>query len=331
MEIKSPKISVILPCYNVEKYLVKSIQSVLNQTFTNFELLVIIDGSPDNSKEVAASFSDQRIVIYEKENGGLSDARNYGLERAKGEFVYFMDSDDWIEPDLLKENVTILENEKLEFLVFGYIQDDENESGHVISSSSFSPKVRSYLRGDLNLTMDIYHIGLLGYAWNKIYRKSFLDSYQFRFEKGISLVEDILFNIQIYKIANEIHFNPKCYYHYINRNEVTLMKRFHENSFKLKVQKSIVLEQFLTLWNIENKNKILADSLFLGLKYCILNLNESNIKPKQKLATLKEMCLHPRCEEIFKNYAPISLKDKVLLLIIRSKNLRLINFLRKKR
>src|SRR5690625_6955531 len=108
-----PKVSIILPCYNVEKHLAQSIDSVLSQTHSNFELLVVIDGSPDNSKEIAEEYAvkDARITVFDKPNGGLSDARNYGLKKAQGEFIYFMDSDDWIEPDLLKDNLKIIAQE----------------------------------------------------------------------------------------------------------------------------------------------------------------------------------------------------------------------------
>lgn len=327
--MSSIKVSIILPCYNVEKYIAKSIQSVLDQTYTDFELLVVIDGSPDNSKAVAETFNDDRITIYEKPNGGLSDARNYGLERAEGDFVYFMDSDDWIESNLLEDNLKITEDEKLDFVVFGYVQDNEDLNGNILSTINISPSVSTYLKESKNLHIDVHHLGLLGYAWNKIYRKSFLDKHQFRFQKGISLVEDILFNVPIYKIADKIRFNNQCYYHYINRAEESLMKRFHENSFELKVKKNIVLEEFLASWNVKNKNELLADSLFLGLKYCILNLVESNTNPQQKLVYLKDMCSHPRGERLFMHYTPVSLKDKVLLSLIRTKSVRSINLLRK--
>jgi len=135
-----PKVSIILPVYNVEKYIAKSIQSVLNQTYQDFELLVIIDGSPDNSKQIAESFKDDRITIYEKPNGGLSDARNYGLERAKGEFVYFMDSDDWIEPNLLKDTVCVFEKNEIDFVVFGYFLDNEDLKGNLISTDEILTK-----------------------------------------------------------------------------------------------------------------------------------------------------------------------------------------------
>lgn len=281
-----PKVSVILPCYNVEKYLVKSINSILTQTFTNFELLVIIDGSPDNSKAIVSIFDDSRIKIFDKENGGLSDARNFGLERAKGEFIYFMDSDDWIEPNLIEDNIKILEEEKLNFVVFGYIQDNENLDGTVTTSHNIIPKLQVYEKGDKELMIDTYHLGILGYAWNKVYRKSFLDQHQFQFQKGISLVEDILFNAPIYKVSDKIRFNQKSYYHYINRDVETLMKQFHLNSFELKKMKVNVLNDFLNTWNINNKKEILAIAQIQGIRYCIHNLfsfkNQLNFLEKYK-------------------------------------------------
>lgn len=231
-----PIFSVILPCYNVERFLPRAIESVLSQTYTDFELLVVIDGSPDNSCQIVESYAqkDRRIKVFEKENGGLSDARNYGLERATGQFIYFMDSDDWIEPDLLAENLKIIETENIDLVIFGYIQDDEDEQGNVLQSTSVAPQISRLTKGNENIVLDEHHLGLMGYAWNKIYRKSFIDQYHLRFEKGISLVEDILFNSQLYIDADIIRFNPKTYYHYINRPVVTLMKTFHYNSFELQ-------------------------------------------------------------------------------------------------
>src|SRR5690606_38194995 len=126
-----PQTSIILPCYNVENYLPRAIESVLNQTNPDFGLLVVIDCSPDNSKTSAEKYAlnDDRMRVFEKPNGGLSDARNYGVERAKGEFIYFMDSDDFIEPDLLEDKLKTIEDENLDFIIFGYTQDDEEKEG----------------------------------------------------------------------------------------------------------------------------------------------------------------------------------------------------------
>ena len=135
-----PKISVILPVYNVEQYIAKSIHSVLNQSYIDFELIVVIDGSKDNSEVIAREFekTDLRVKVYTKPNGGLSDARNYGLNMATGEFIYFLDSDDWIENNLLKENIEIMVDKQLDFLVFGFYQDSVDNSTNTYNSYNLS-------------------------------------------------------------------------------------------------------------------------------------------------------------------------------------------------
>ena len=98
-------ISVIIPIYNVEKYLTKCIESVINQTYKNLEIILVNDGSTDNSKEIIDKYSsiDSRIKVINKKNGGLSDARNVGIELAKGEYITFLDSDDWIELNMYEK------------------------------------------------------------------------------------------------------------------------------------------------------------------------------------------------------------------------------------
>lgn len=310
-------ISVIMPVYNVEKYIAKSIQSVLNQTYQDFELLVIIDGSPDNSKQIVESFEDDRITIYEKPNGGLSDARNYGLERANGEFIYFMDSDDWIEPTLLEDNLKIIQEENLDFVIFGYIQDDEDADGNLIKSTAQLPKHKQFQKGE-PLKLDSHHIGLMGYAWNKVYRRSFLNKHNFKFEKGISLVEDILFNAPIYSISQKIVFNPKAYYHYFNRPVITLMKTFHENSFELKKKKNVALKRFFDEWKIKNGDQILGYLHIQGIRYCIHNLfsfkNQLNFN--QKVEYIKRMYKDEMTRRYIKKYKAEDKNSKIYRYLI---------------
>ena len=317
-----PQTSIILPCYNVENYLPRAIESVLNQTNPNFELLVVIDGSPDNSKAIAETYAlkDNRIHVFEKENGGLSDARNFGLERAKGEFIYFMDSDDYIESNLLEDNLKIIQDENLDFVIFGYIQDDEEADGILIKSTAQLPKHTQFQKGE-PLKLDSYHIGLMGYAWNKIYRRSFLNAHNFRFEKGISLVEDILFNAPIYAESQIIRFNPKAYYHYFNRPVLTLMKKFHENSFELKKWKNNVLEDFFESWEIENKQELLGYMLIQGIRYCIHNLFsfQNQLSFIQKVNFIKKMYKDDTTIKYIQDFQPTSLNGKLYKFLIENK------------
>jgi len=321
-----PTVSVILPAYNVEKYIAKSISSVLAQTFTDFELLVIIDGSPDNSKSVAESFSDKRISIFEKENGGLSDARNYGLKRAKGKYVYFMDSDDWIEQDLLEQTVDVLEKEDRDFVVFGYTQDDEDENGRVVSQSKMLPQTELLTKGrDSSLSKDL--LGIFGYAWNKVYKREFLINNNFYFEKGISLVEDILFNSLLYKQANEIRIINNSYYHYINRQIPTLIKKFHKDSFELKLWKLSRLSEFFDEWNFTNTKNLLAYVQVQSIRYCVHNLFsfKNDLSFLQKRRFIKKMIVHPKTREFITFFQPKNNSGRLYKFLIKYRCYNLIS------
>lgn len=318
-----PKVSVILPCYNVEDSLPRSIESVLAQSLTDFELLVVIDGSPDNSKSIAESYAgnDSRIKIFEKQNGGLSDARNYGAERARGEWIYFMDSDDWIDPDLLTENVEFAEQRGLDFLVFGYAQEDVDRGGQIIDSVTFSASIDELLKGSGNLTIGTKEMNLLGYAWNKIYKRSFLELHDFRFQKGISLVEDILFNAPIYQVSEEIHFNPKIYYHYVNRTKETLTKQFHQDLFAKQKMRLIAVQHWLRAWKVPNEKEILAQVLMESIRYCIHNLYSypNKLTAKEKENYVLDMYNDTLTRQWIDFYRADSLSSKFYYFLVKFK------------
>lgn len=312
-----------MPVYNVEKYIAKSIQSVLNQTYPDFELLVIIDGSPDNSKQIAEKFNDSRITIFEKPNGGLSDARNYGLERAKGEFVYFLDSDDWIEPNLLEATIGVFEKKEIDFVIFGYFLDDEDIEGNLISTKEVSKNAIQFVKDKNDLDLDENALNILGYAWNKLYRVNFLKDNNIIFDKGVSLVEDILFNSKVYKASNTLTFIDKKLYHYINRPSESLIKTFHKNSFELYLEKSRSIESFLDSWKVSNdkKNIISSSVIVSGIRYCVNNLfaYKNNLNEVQKREYIKMMLHHQETKKVINFYDAVSMSDKLYKKIISNK------------
>lgn len=314
------KISVVLPVYNVEQYIATSIESVLQQTYTNFELIIVIDGSKDNSEAIARGFAkvDSRIKVYIKANGGLSDARNYGLSVATGEYVYFLDSDDWIEPNLLEDNLNFLLKEDLDFIVFGFYQDNVNNKEQLLSQIKHIPTADNWIKGS-NIALTSYMLNILGYAWNKLYKKQYLDKQSILFAKGVSLVEDILFNAQVYQKANKIVFNQKAYVHYIQRPVVTLTKQFHKQSFEWVKLKHIALLSFINAWSFTNKNEILAENLIGGLRYCVLNLfrfkNQFNYI--QKVTYIEKMVNDPELINYAQFYQPTTVNDKIYYQLIK--------------
>ena len=163
-------VSIVVPVYNVEKYLKKSIESILNQTYDNLEVLLVDDGSTDSSGEICDSFIkvDSRIRVFHKENGGLSDARNFGIEHMKGQYVSFIDSDDYISKDYVWKLYSSIKNNDSEVSICSFSLVDETGEkikDELLDSGEVSLSGQQIL--EKALTADGYRYVV---AWNKLYR-----------------------------------------------------------------------------------------------------------------------------------------------------------------
>lgn len=194
-----PKISVIVTVYNLENYIEKCISSILKQSFKDFELLIINDGSKDNSLEVVKQFTDKRITILDKENGGLSDARNFGLLKAKGDYILFIDGDDYIEQDMLEQLYFTAQKKSCDVVECAYYKEFEK---------------RKIIKKKFNTNFDKIRIHPCN-VWNKLYKKDIVN--KINFLKNV-WYEDIDFNIKISKYIETIGFVTAPLYHYIQRD-----------------------------------------------------------------------------------------------------------------
>ena len=180
-----PKISVIVPVYNTGKYLSKCLNSILNQTLKEIEVIVVNDGSKDDSQEIIDEFvsKDSRLVSIQKENGGLSDARNAGIDKAKGEFIAFVDSDDYIDLAMLEKMYELAERDESEIVLCDLVK--VNENGKEFRDLPQSPQ----LPEKIILVEDFTIFGEMScFACNKIFKKALFENHRFR--KGIHF-EDI--------------------------------------------------------------------------------------------------------------------------------------------
>lgn len=221
------KVSIIIPIYNAKCYIERCVDSVLAQTFTDWEMILVNDGSKDYSLSICQMYAqnDSRIRVIDKPNGGPSSARNRGLEGAKGEYVYFMDADDWIEDSFLDaffikedENETLrYENEdgkvnNLYDIVFqGFVRefpDGRKEKSFAMNSdTSTMPKE--------DIICKLYKEHVYGWAWCKVFRKEIIDRYHLRFDESLRLWEDELFTTDFLKFAKTIRTIDSHLYHYI--------------------------------------------------------------------------------------------------------------------
>ena len=245
-------VSIVVPTYNVEKYLERCVSSIREQSYGELEIILVDDGSTDSSgimcDELAAQ--DERIRVIHKENGGLSDARNFGLAAANGKYICFIDSDDWAEPDMIRNAVEMSENAGSDIVIWGYYADFVDANERLISSSKRVP-VSEIRFNKENPYPDIeLALGFCGYAWNKLYRRSFLREYELVFPKGISLVEDILFNAKAICLAEKVSFLPAAYNHYIQRNAETLGTKFYPNLIELRLMALDAHISLLRHWRV---------------------------------------------------------------------------------
>jgi len=209
-------ISVIVPIYKVETYLNRCIQSILNQTWSDFELILVDDGSPDRCPDICDWWKekDKRITVIHKENGGLSDARNAGLKVAVGEFIVFVDSDDWVEPDYLQVLMESLRESNCDIVECGIIQTQGESDSSRKRTEEKENKVALF-QTEQALEQLIKDGSFHQYVWNKLYRRSVMDG--ILFEKG-KTNEDEFWTYQIFGNAERIGRIEKPLYYYFQRD-----------------------------------------------------------------------------------------------------------------
>lgn len=303
-------LSVIMPVYGVEKWLESAICSVLNQTLRNFELILIDDASPDQCGALCDHWAqkDSRIrVIHCAQNGGLSCARNRGLEAARGTYIFFMDSDDVIEEQLLEKCVRALEKTPADWLVFGVTEEHYAPDGTLSLTRRLIPEAR-FCASQADMASEIIALEqqtLLGYAWNKLYRADFLKANALGFE-SVELIEDILFNIDCARHARSLIVLDEGGYHYARRTQGSLTGRTLENYFPLNSRRLEALIALYEDWNALDETVLTALSA-LYARY-IFSALERLYDPRRRLSradrrswfrTLKTQPLYLRLSPFF--------------------------------
>ena len=223
------KLSVIIPVYKAQQFIAKCIESVLNQTFSDFELLLIDDGSPDLSGEICDKYalSDNRINVIHQKNQGVSAARNNGLDKACGEFIIFIDSDDWIEPLFFETYFEELKNYPSQLIYQGFINDLKDKTTYLELPN------KRYKGSEITEALfEVEYRECLGGACNKIFHRSIIEDHKIRFSPSLSYGEDKIFTLQYSMNINSITLLSKCYYHY-NRTLENSLSSVHHSSEEL--------------------------------------------------------------------------------------------------
>ncbi len=212
-EVHKNCVSVVVAIYNMSPYLDRCIQSLLCQTYENLEILLINDGSTDESRDICERYQklDSRVTLFDKENGGLSDARNFGIEQSKGEYLAFVDADDWIEEDFIQKLIGQLENDGADIACVGfdYVYGDKQEI-----------PVRAMKSVKMNQEQCMGQLcrnkWFTSHVWNKLYRKKVFEHVRFPYGDNY---EDIAIMHELIMRADIIACSDEILYHYFMRQE----------------------------------------------------------------------------------------------------------------
>lgn len=256
-----PKVSVVVPIYKVEKYIIRCVDSILNQTYTNIEIILVDDGSPDKCGKIADEYAqkDTRIKVVHKQNGGLSDARNYGMQYVKGEFTLFVDSDDW----LAKQMIEVMVNKSLEIkadivqTAFYYAYEDQL----LFDDRYYSEDMPDVILDNKSLMEELLmDERVKNFAWGKLYKTDIIRDIPFR--KGV-LFEDVFWTYKVmqrvntYVLLNE----PLCYYYQRNDSIIATYTLRNLDIIKGLKERHCFIEQYYSHLTDNSYKLILKTSL----------------------------------------------------------------------
>ena len=310
------QVSVIVPVYNVEQYLPHCIDSILSQTFIDFELLLIDDGSTDDSGKICDEYAekDNRIRVFHKENGGVSSARNRGLKEAKGKWVTFVDSDDWLNEKSLENYFTHnLQKDTL------YIQQAKTVTGNV---SEYWPSKLPSIRICLNNHFDyniMNAILLYGTPWGKLYNMEIIKVNSLTFDEHISLHEDHCFYFDYIRFIQNVSLIANVgYYYRIEDKRFSLSQRGNMPHFQKLIYAYHNLSDKLSL--IVDKygfDTVQLNPIYSFIYAILIRALRSCFYGKEPKSTCKKMLHNINPKDISIYYHPQSISGKILKNILR--------------
>lgn len=321
--MKRSLISIIVPVYNVEKYLKKCLDSLVNQTYSNIEIICVNDGSKDHSLSILKEYEkrDPRIKVIDKENGGLSDARNVGLKHVNGDYLMFVDSDDWIEKTTCEKTVSAIEKYHTDVVMWSYVREFGEKSlpKQIFDHNIYFDKKNTYRK--------IYRrfFGLYGSelthpenadaivtVWGKLYKSDLILTNQIQFvdTKEIATCEDALFNIDVFHYVNSCFFLNYNLYHY--RKDPVSFTSSYRNDLRqkwlclYKRMETIIIKNHLDVTFVDSlNNRIVLNVIGLGFnalssdkslreKYCEIkaSLKDSKVRKAIKNFDIKFLPIH---------------------------------------
>lgn len=322
--MSEPLISIIVPVYNVEKYLSKCLDSLVNQTYQNIEIVCVDDGSTDSSGSICDEYAkkDARIKVIHKENGGLSDARNVGLETINGEYVMFIDSDDWIDKDTCDYCINTLKLYDVDLILWSYIREYKNNAK---PKRLFMNGSRYFDDQEIKEKIFLRCVGLNGVelrnvenmdsivtAWGKLYKRDKINNIRFKATTEIG-TEDALFNIYVMDNINSAFYIDRYMSHYRRDNVISLTSTYKSELYTCWQRLYDYIEAFIKEKDLgDDFINALNNRIALGICGLGLNIMSSDKSAVMKIKEIKDIISTERYRNAYKRldfrYFPIHWK-----------------------
>lgn len=311
-----------MPVYGVEDYVGRAIESLQSQTYETWELFCVDDGSKDNSGTICEeyAFRDDRITVIHKENGGAPSARNVAIDKVRGDYIYFMDADDWAEATMLADMVSLAEENQAQMVVAGfYIDTFFNETGRFQQEQSVPSVCYPSQQAFREDTCRLFDQNLLYTPWNKLFRADYILENGFYFPQ--TFWDDFPFVLYVIKDIERVVVTERKYYHFIRQRQESETARYREGMFEKRLEEDTWMSDLYAHWNLmtpeirEFLDRRHAERLFGCLenvvnKKCTLSLWE-------KAKAIHEILWNPRTRSAIKGIVPRSYYMRIMLIPLR--------------
>lgn len=300
-------ISVIIPVYNVEKYLTKCIESIIKQTYTNLEIILVDDGSPDNCGKICDEYAqkDDRIKVIHKKNGGQSEARNYGIEIATGKYITFLDSDDYISEDYIEYMYKLLKDNNANLSICG-VQIVNNENKKYNTEET---EVKIYKTNEAFENL-LYAEGIEGAVYAKLYPKDYFDN--IKFPVGEKYEDIAIIALLMNKAEKIVYGNKKCYFYY-TRPGSTSKSGFNKNELdyikNVKLMLNYIKQNYPELENAVLRYQVYSQ--FRILRIILFSKNKNDEIQQEMIKNIKKFD-----KVVYKN-SRTPRRDKIAIITLR--------------
>jgi len=271
------KISIIVPIYNAEKYIDRCMNSIYAQTFTDYEIILVNDGSKDDSLALCKAYAqkDERVKVIDKENGGAGSARNAGIEVAQGEYLAFPDADDWFDKEMYQELYDLAKSGDFDMVFSGVNYYTQGDNGEMIYSRSANVKALCYYTQEAcrKNVMEFFPTStIFDVPWNKLYKRSVIQERAVKFT-NIKRCQDAMFNLDFYNVSEKVASVDKAYYNYMENTQEGTWRKFPKNYIDITLRYYTHLKEVLSDWGVYQEGiKLHFDSSFVISVFVALSM-----------------------------------------------------------